>query len=1132
MKTKQLFWIFTLTLLVLSCTKETLRQEDALLPSDASSQPSQPAEPQKPPRPQMTLSAYSQGAEDEASEERSAADAQAEEETKLSFIDNSTPTGGKFSVAWDETISNESIRVLGKDASGEYIEDDNVVLTGSNRISAHKAEFTGDAPSEDSKTFDIIYPSDYESIEDFKTRGFGQTQASSGSTAHLTYNALFKDMEQCSYVNFSERWAREQGLDFYCTSCLKLTLQLPDERDVEAVDGVKEISIISSDANNFYRTNDSGSKTNILSISFADWNTEGGNVDKVAKDDYTQRTITAFFMLAGFDQSISTENTYTIKFVDASGYTWTKTGWAPKTTTVMTQGNMYTLTINKSSFAKGTQYVDSGTGTVADPYIIRTPAQMDAARNLLVDVTSVSGEFSSAEEAKIPHFKLGNDIDMSAYAEWTPWIAAYPSMGSLPSITNKYFSFDGDDKTISNLDVSKVAGTSYSGLFGMVTYELKNVTFKNFYNNDTSSGYPFGLVASWIGGQQTAIPIVEISDVHIVDSEIVNSSSYRMEVGAFSARCAHTTMTDCSVERCKITQASTNVVDDGYDATNTQFGTMASGGFFGRTYGVIDMQNCESEDNVISSNKYYSGGIIGIMGGPDNSMNNLSLGYMKGCSCNSSISSTNYYAGGLVGAIAHDTNDTGDGVPFRLMNTTPCSFTGSVTATRFVGGIVGGRIKNRESSMTLTLSNCVVDGADLTATSVPLQSASGGIIGIARAETGPLTISNCVVDATILGDQLLGGIMGQVESGNSITISDCTTAGSISNVTLASAYQYSLFAGILAGTTVETHIDHCTSTMDITSAGTSCGGIVAQADPCSDSLVVDRCRYQGNLKSSQNYIAGIVAYIKQRPTRIWRCCSSGDLQIYDKHNYAGGIVGLLKTEKADGSGYWDAKIIDCYSTMDITNQNGGFSGGIVGDIGRNVSVKYCLYYGDHLTGAGGHFKSNFGSGGIIGRACDHNVDSKSTSGGFGNVVYKCISGYLSFTSYDGAKRNTSGSYSNGAIIGYTNIYNDLSQCTRLKSGTGGVMRTFQFYSDPSLDTAIMTDENSYQRSHYGPSTALTGFPQGGTYDACYIGAYNSSNTKFTAGVMTSYHFDTERKGTWNFSNSESCMPGLIWESEQ
>ena len=1013
MKTKRLFWIFTLTLLALSCAKEKVMQEESL---SAPETDSQPAEPQKPPRPQMTLSAFSQGAEDEA-----AADAQAEEGSKLTFIDNSATTG-KFAVAWDMTISNETIRVLGKDAGGNYIEGDNVVLTGSNRISAHKAEFSGDKPSEASVLYDILYPSDYESIDDFYTRGFGQTQACSGSTAHLSYNAMFQDLDQCEYVNFSARWAEEQGLDFYCTSCLKIILQVPDEVSV-----VKEFSITSTNPTNFYRTNDPASTTNTLAISLADGTVEVG----------TYRTVTLYLMLAGFDQTLSTSNTYTIRIIDGDGWTWTRT-WSPSQNVTMQMGNMYKTSISKKNFVQTSRYVESGTGTAADPYIISTPYQMDAARNLLVNVVVTDGDWSTATSelsestgvAAIPHFKLANDLDMSSFSSWNAWVGQYRVDVSKDgrTITNKYYSFDGDGHTISNLDVSK-GSVSYAGLFGLISYKLTNLTLDNF-SCTGRDGNPFGLVASWLGGQQTYVPDATISDVHVTNSTIDYAGSSSVEIGAFASRSAHVSLSDCTVENCVITQASSHASEN-YSGTTTYY-TFAAGGLIGRSYGKVYLTDCESIGNQIVSNKYYSGGIIGLMGPPDNG--SLALGSMSGCSCSSTIASESRYAGGLVGAIM---NYDADATPFLLSGVTPCSFTGDVTALTRIGGIVGGRTLRFSGASTTTMlnvSNCVVDGSALTATIVSTGSSAtsarvGGIIAVGETDAGPLSISDCSVNATMRGDASVGGILSHAES--TTTIEDCSSAGSIQyyhtpGVTEGVPYQYAIFGGVAASNAESVTINHCKSTVDITSVGTSCGGVFGQAGA---TISVSQCHYNGSITSTKNYVAGIVAYARYCDATISECFSEGSLEITSTSSFAGGIVGRAFAESSanDNTITHAISVTDCLSTMNITmSGSGGVAGGIVGDASRGVHIAYCIY-------RNGTILSNYASGGIVGRANDGDTgqylldQSNTLHTDFYTTVNECIAWNYKLWPYDGNARIKT-SYSNGAIVGFTNIYNLLYNC--------------------------------------------------------------------------------------------------------
>ena len=92
-----------------------------------------------------------------------------------------------------------------------------------------------------------------------------------------------------------------------------------------------------------------------------------------------------------------------------------------------------------------------GDGTEENPYIIRTAEELNNIRNNL-----------SA------HYKLGNNIDLSEYSNWTP----------IGNATNKFTgSFDGDEHTISNLKID--SSDVFVGLFGYNSGTIKNLELEN-----------------------------------------------------------------------------------------------------------------------------------------------------------------------------------------------------------------------------------------------------------------------------------------------------------------------------------------------------------------------------------------------------------------------------------------------------------------------------------------------------------------------------------------------------------------------------------------------------------------------------------------------------------------------------
>ena len=131
-----------------------------------------------------------------------------------------------------------------------------------------------------------------------------------------------------------------------------------------------------------------------------------------------------------------------------------------------------------------------GTGTVGDPFIISTPADLDDVRDNLT-----------------AYYELANDIDLGSWGNWTP-IGEGTFMGVDAFIGN----FDGKGHTISNLTAS---GVECQGLFGCIgdNATLIGITLTSVDVAGTGS-YIGGLVGECyqtVGYRS----IVTISDCHV-----------------------------------------------------------------------------------------------------------------------------------------------------------------------------------------------------------------------------------------------------------------------------------------------------------------------------------------------------------------------------------------------------------------------------------------------------------------------------------------------------------------------------------------------------------------------------------------------------------------------------------------
>ena len=99
------------------------------------------------------------------------------------------------------------------------------------------------------------------------------------------------------------------------------------------------------------------------------------------------------------------------------------------------------------AIAPAAAFSGAGSGTQADPYIITTPAELQA----------INDDLSA-------HYKLGNDIDLSDF-DWVP--IAFSGHNDFSSI---YFSgsLDGDGHKISNLQIAN-SQLSTSKFYGLIS---------------------------------------------------------------------------------------------------------------------------------------------------------------------------------------------------------------------------------------------------------------------------------------------------------------------------------------------------------------------------------------------------------------------------------------------------------------------------------------------------------------------------------------------------------------------------------------------------------------------------------------------------------------------------------------
>ena len=120
-----------------------------------------------------------------------------------------------------------------------------------------------------------------------------------------------------------------------------------------------------------------------------------------------------------------------------------------------------------------------GNGTYESPYLIETPEQLDAIRNII---------WADVKENP-PYFRLENDLDLSGFENWTPL-----SMGNEDNTGGCYIHFDGNGHIIRNMHS---AVDKYSSLFGILKGSCKNLGLVDVDVAATGSGA--GAFAGYLG---------------------------------------------------------------------------------------------------------------------------------------------------------------------------------------------------------------------------------------------------------------------------------------------------------------------------------------------------------------------------------------------------------------------------------------------------------------------------------------------------------------------------------------------------------------------------------------------------------------------------------------------------------
>ncbi|PAF33321.1 GLUG motif-containing protein [Paenibacillus sp. 7516] len=226
----------------------------------------------------------------------------------------------------------------------------------------------------------------------------------------------------------------------------------------------------------------------------------------------------------------------------------------------------------------------SGSGTASDPYIITTATQLNDIRKSMRS-----------------YYKLGKDIDLSSYSDWTP-------IGTKSAVFSG--GLDGDGHTISGLTINR-SYLSDVGLFGYVeSAQIRNVHLTGV----NIVGYDY--VGSLVG--------------RINFGKIENSSASGTVKGY---RQAGGLVGEVAYSSAVVNGSSANVTVDGYQSL---------GGLIGKYSSWTAMSDNSASGNVTGTGGNL-GGLIGYIDWGGGVTNSHASGDIRGTNLNSSS------LGGLIG---------------------------------------------------------------------------------------------------------------------------------------------------------------------------------------------------------------------------------------------------------------------------------------------------------------------------------------------------------------------------------------------------------------------------------------------------------------------------------------------------
>ncbi len=409
--------------------------------------------------------------------------------------------------------------------------------------------------------------------------------------------------------------------------------------------------------------------------------------------------------------------------------TITKIEGTSPTSLSQTDSTFFILFRRKALPASG---FELGTGTEADPYIIRNQTELTCVPRAL-------------KSGQTTFFKMEADVDLNGYEDWIPANSASPY--------DMAIDFDGGGHKISNFFCNAESMPSF---VGVLVGSIHDVTFENpVLDVNASRAGLLGAQAGTADGAKAEIKNVNVTGMKI---NVVGTTE---GVGGLVGQAYNTTFSNVKV--------GANIID----ADDDHKVPSSIGGLVGVVWSGCLFSECETSGALHANQR--GGGLIGYIRDTAEDIK------VEKCSSSVEIVNESQNAGGLIGLAyapkltVTDSHATGNvttlashyaGGLIGSMNGTStiqrCYATGNILCNggNHNGGLIGNAARTTGDSL---IEDCYATG------NVTLKASNGrmagGLVGVIENKTG-ITIRRCYASGDIKSEySVVGGLVAFAKSG-------------------------------------------------------------------------------------------------------------------------------------------------------------------------------------------------------------------------------------------------------------------------------------------------------------------------------------------------------------------------------